>query len=58
MLALPQGHFVEMITHRIVLLNKSPSAAVAETMRKRAITAEQAIGMLHRGLNELGKKYW
>lgn len=57
MLALPQGHFVEMITHQVVLVNKSPSAAVAVTMRKRAITAEEAIGMLRRGLDALGKKY-
>lgn len=57
MLALPQGHFVEMITHRVVLQNKSPSAAVAETMRRRALTAEEAIGVLRRGLDALGKKY-
>jgi hypothetical protein len=57
MLALPQGHFVEMLTHKIVLGNKSPSAAVAETMRKRALTADEAIGMLKRGLDALGKKY-
>jgi hypothetical protein len=57
MLSLPQGHFVEMITHKIVLANKSPTAAVMETMRKRALTAEEAIGMLKRGLDALGKKY-
>lgn len=57
MLALPQGHFVEMLTHKIVLANKSPSAAVAETMRKRALTADEAIGMLKRGLDAVGKKY-
>jgi hypothetical protein len=57
MLASPQGHFVEMLTHQIVLLNKSPSAAVAVTMRKRALTADEAIGMLKRGLDALGKKY-
>jgi hypothetical protein len=57
MLALPQGHFVEMLTHKIVLANKSPTAAVAETMRKRALTADEAIGMLKRGLDALGKKY-
>lgn len=57
MLALPQGHFVEMLAHRIVLMNKSPTAAVAETMRKRALTADEAIGMLKRGLDALGKKY-
>ncbi|MDF2973217.1 MAG: hypothetical protein K0R61_3667 [Microvirga sp.] len=57
MLALPQGHFVEMITHRIVLQNKSPTAAVAETMRKRAMTAEEAIGVLRRGLDAVEKKY-
>jgi hypothetical protein len=57
MLALPQGHFVEMITRKIVLENKSPSSAVAETMRRRALTAEEAIGMLKRGLDAIGKKY-
>jgi hypothetical protein len=57
MLALPQGHFVELLTHHIVLLNKSPSAAVAVTMRRRALTAEEAIGMLRRGLDALGRKY-
>jgi hypothetical protein len=57
MLALPQGHFVQMLTHKIVLQNKSPTAATAETMRKRALTADEAIGMLKRGLDALGKKY-
>jgi hypothetical protein len=57
MLALPQGHFVELITHKIVLGNRSPTAAVTETMRRRALTAEEAIGMLKRGLDALGKKY-
>jgi hypothetical protein len=57
MLGLPQGHFVELLTHKIVLQNKSPTAAVAETMRKRALTADEAIGMLRRGLDALGRRY-